>query len=117
MGTATLATTVSIVLQVVGIGQREIGREADAVRHVVVEYETRGQAIHLLLDDGSQLVAVATRDTEGCLLTTTRDIEVCLVLLTELLDGVYPIGVFVPVVGLSPRLCRDIVNLIDGRGS
>ena len=37
MRTAALAATVSIVLQVVGIRQSEVGREADTVRHVVVE--------------------------------------------------------------------------------
>ena len=114
--TIVLAATISVVLQVVGIGQREVGREADAVRHVVVQHQARGQTVHLLLDDRTRLVVVAGRDTEGSLLSTTRDVEVGLVLLTKLLDGVNPIGVLVPVVGLGPRLGRHVVDFVDGRG-
>ena len=57
--TVVLAAAVGIVLQVVGISQREVGREADAVRHVVVQHETCGETVQTLLDDSTQLVVIA----------------------------------------------------------
>ena len=114
--TVVLAAAVGVVLQVIGIGQRKVGREAYAVAHVVVQHQAGGETVEALLDDGTRLVVVAARNTEGCLLTTTRNVHVGLMLLTELRNLLHPVGVLVPVVGLGPRLSGDVVNLVDGRG-
>ena len=111
-----LAAAVGIVLQVVGIGQRKVGREADAVRHVVVQHQACGDAVHALLDNHTRLVVVAGRDTERGFLSTTRDIEVGLVLLSELLDFLHPVRILVPVVGIGPRIGRHVVDFVDAGG-
>ena len=62
---------VAVVLLVVGISQREVGSETDALTHVEVEGETGSESVEHLLDDGTCLVSVTGTDTEGCLLSTT----------------------------------------------
>ena len=70
MCTTALAATVCIVLQVVRIGQREVGREADAVTDVIVKHQTRGQTVHALFDNGTCLVvthqAIAVQRLHRC---------------------------------------------------
>ena len=47
-----------VVLEIVRIGQGEVGHEADAVRHVVVQGHTGRELLELLLDDGTRLMLV-----------------------------------------------------------
>ena len=91
-----------IVLVVVRIGQGEVGQEAYAVRHVVVKCHTRGELLELLLDDRTRLVLVAGRDTEGSLLTAAGEVEVDIMHGTELLHGLHPVGIVVPVLVITP---------------
>ena len=105
---------VTVVTVVARVGQGKVRGEADAVAHVVVEHQARGELLELLFDDGTRLVLVTGGDAEGSLLTTTREVQVVLMLSAELCHGVHPVGIVVPVLILRP--CGVIVQLLDVRG-
>ena len=107
----TAQNVVIVVAQVGRIGQREGGAERDAVRHEVVECQFRGEAVELLLDDGTRLVVVTGRDAEVGLLATTGKRQVVVLAPAGLLHLLHPVGVVVPVLELSPRAV--VVDLVD----
>ena len=57
---------------------------------------------------------VAGRNAELCLLAATGDVHVVVVHGTELLHGIYPIGIVVPVLVLAPGLV--VIQLTDAGG-
>ena len=72
---------------VVRVGEGEVRREADAVTHIVVQHESGGEAIQILLDDSTRLVVITSRNAEFCFLTTTRQRQIVVVCLAELVLG------------------------------
>ena len=62
---------IAIILMVVGIGEVEVGGYLDALREHVVESDTCGEAVELLLDDGTGLMVPTEGETEVGLLATT----------------------------------------------
>ena len=100
-----------VVHVVLGVGEREVGAHADALRDVVVECHAGGEAVELLLDDGTRLVVVTSGDTERGFLTTTRYGDVVVLSQTPLCDGVAPVGVVVELLVLRER--RLVVDFVD----
>ena len=105
---------VVVVLVVLGIDEREVRAELDAVADVVVEGETCGEAVETLLDDGTGLVVVVAADAERCLLTTSGEVDTVVVGLSELCDFVNPVGILV-VVGVVCGVVLEVHELHDSR--
>ena len=84
-----------VVLLVICIGEREVRRNLDALTDVVVECDTGGETVELLLDHRTCLMVETARNTEGSLLTTTGQGEVVVLSPTHLLHLFQPVGVVV----------------------
>ena len=102
---------VVVVALVLGVGQREVGGNLDAIAHIVVESHTCREAVELLLYDRTGLIVETARDTERSLLTTTGDGEEVVLTQTDLRDGVAPVGVVVILLILRER--GVVVELTD----
>ena len=100
---------------VIRIGKWEGRTELDAIADEVVKRELRGEAVQCLLDDGTVLVVVTSRDTEVSLLTTTGDGQIVELCPTRLLNFLHPVGIVIPVLKLCPRAV--VVDFVDVRGS
>ena len=94
----SLGKNVGVVLLILGVGKAEVRAELDAVRHLIVEGHTGGEAVEHLLDDGTGLVVVTGRNAELCLVATTAEVYIELVGLAKLCYLVNPVGVLVVVV-------------------
>ena len=62
---------VAVVLIVLGVSERNVGFNLDAVADEVVQIHTRAETVQLLFDDGTRLMVITHTDTEMGFLTAT----------------------------------------------
>ena len=102
------------VTLVLGVGQRDVRLNLDAVANEVVEVHTRGEAVELLLDDRTRLMVVAGSDAEVGLLTATAQSQVVFLAPAGLLHQLQPVGIV--VIHLVLRERGVVVQLGDVTG-
>ena len=105
---------ITVVLIVLRVGQREVRSELDAIRHKVVQSQTRRETIEALFDDRTDFVVIRTRHTESSLFTTTGDVHTVVMHLTDLGYFFHPIRVLI-IVGIISRAVGEIHQFDDAR--
>ena len=75
--------------------QGELGRELQAVRHLIVKVHKGGEAVVVLLDDGARLSEVAERNAVFRLVAAACDVDGIVVGETVLGHFIHPVGIVV----------------------
>ena len=101
---------ITVVLIVLRVGQREVRSELDAVGHIVVQSQTRREAVEALFDDRTYFVVIRSRHAERGLFTTTGDVHTVVVHLTDLRHLFHPVRVLI-IVGIISRTVGEIHQL------
>ena len=101
---------ITVVLIVLRVGQREVRSELDAIRHIVVQSQTRRETVEALFDDRTYFVVIRSRHAERGLFTTTGDVHTVVVHLTDLRHLFHPVRVLI-IVGIISRTVGEIHQL------
>ena len=102
---------VAVVFLVLGVSQRDVGFNLDTVADEVVQVDTRGESVELLLNDRTGLMVVTSTDAEVSLLAATAQCKVVVLTPTRLLDFAQPVSIV--VVHLILREAHVVVQLGD----